>query len=179
MDNLPNEQNDTDEIWKPIDGYVGLYEVSNMGRVRSLVFRNNQASFGRIRILSPTDNGNGYKIVGLNKGAGRKNYYVHRLVASAFVGNPNNLPVVDHIDHNKANNKASNLQWVTQGENVRRSTHLMSKPRTKATTNTGEKYISQVKGGRFKVSLPWLRSWKSYETLEQAVAARDSLLEMA
>lgn len=162
-----------EEIWKPIEGYEGFYEVSNLGRVRSLWFRNNHSLVKRNKIMSATDNGHGYLIVGLNKEAKRKNYYVHRLVAKAFIPNPDNLPVIDHIDHDRSNNAVTNLQWLTQKDNIGRSRHLMSKPRKNVTSNTGQKYITRVKSGEYKVSLPWKRYWKQFKTLEQAKEARD------
>lgn len=174
------------EVWKPIEGYEGLYEVSNLGMVRSLWFRNNHALVRRDKIMSATDNGNGYKIVGLRTPSDvrRHNYYVHRLVAAAFVPNPNGYAVVDHIDHDRANNTAANLQWLTQKENVRRSKHLMRKPKN-FKTNTGEKYISkQASNGLFRVTL---RNWKTgrskqvgvFKTLEDAKEARDETLKKA
>lgn len=166
------------EVWKPICGYEGFYEVSNLGRVKSLWFRNNHSLIRRDKIMSTTDNGSGYKIVGLRLPLEKKrNFYVHRLVAEAFIDNPSDLPVIDHIDHDRGNNRADNLQWVTQRENVQRSVELMSHPRSVATTNTGHKYISKVKGGRYKVSLPWLKFWHSYETLDEAVQAKEVQLE--
>lgn len=174
-----------EEIWKPIEGYEGLYEVSNLGRVRSLWFRNNHSLVRRDKIMSATDNGHGYLIVCLRReGCKRVNHYVHRLVAKAFIPNPDNLPVIDHIDHNRSNNVATNLQWITQGDNVRRSRHLMRKPKN-FKTNTGENYISkQSKDGLFRVTLC---QWKNgrrkqigvYETLEEAKEARDEALKKA
>jgi len=167
-----------EEVWKPIDGYEGLYEVSNLGRVRSLEFRNNQTSFKRKKIMSATDNGHGYLIVCLRRGGHkRSSRYVHRLVAQAFIPNPDNLPVIDHIDHDRSNNVVTNLQWLTQKDNIGRSRHLMSKPRKKVTSNTGQKYITRVKSGEYKVSLPWKRYWKQFKTLEQAKEARDCELK--
>lgn len=175
-----------EEIWKPIEGYDGFYEVSNLGRVRSLWFRNNHAIVRRDKIMSATDNGNGYKIVGLRTPSDvrRHNHYVHRLVAAAFVPNPNGYTVVDHIDHDRANNTATNLQWITQKENVRRSRHLMKKPKN-FKTNTGEKYISrQARDGLFRVTV---RHWDTgrrkqigvFETLKDAKEARDEALKKA
>lgn len=163
------------EVWKSIEGYEGLYEVSSLGRVRSLVFHNNQTTFERTKIMSTTDNGHGYMIVGLSDGVRRRNHYVHRLVAKAFIPNPDNLSVIDHIDHNRSNNAATNLQWMAQRDNVRRSRHLMSKPR-RPMTNTGERYISKLKNGRFRVSLPSKHYWRSFESLEEAVEARDAII---
>ena len=99
------------EIWKDIEGYEGKYQVSNMGRVKTLNYRNS----GKEQILHSNPTG-GYCIVGLCK-TKRKTYYIHRLVAAAFVPNPENKPEVNHINHNKRDNRASNLEWVTQYEN--------------------------------------------------------------
>lgn len=164
------------EEWKPISGYDGMYLVSNYGQVKSVVFRNGTTRRQQDRMMTPTDNGYGYKIVGLRNGTKKKNHYVHRLVAEAFIPNPYGYPVVDHIDHNRENNRVDNLQWCTQKENVHRSIELMSKPRTVATTNTGQKYISRTANGKYKLSLPWLRIWKEFKLLDDAIAARDIAL---
>lgn len=168
-----------EEVWKPIDGYERLYEVSNFGRVRSLEFRNRSGVHRRVKVMSATDNGNGYLIVGL-KGHGKKsNRYVHRLVANAFVPNPHNLPVVDHVDHDKTNNTASNLCWVTQRDNVLNSVDLMSKPRSKPMTNTGERYITcQKSDGRYRLTIK-RKQIGIFETIEEAVKTRDEILEEA
>lgn len=97
------------EIWKAIDGYEGLYEVSNHGNVRSIK---------RGIILKPATNTFGYQIVGLSKNGKRKEGKIHRLVAKAFIDNPNNKKQVNHIDGDKKNNNVSNLEWVTNQENT-------------------------------------------------------------
>ena len=99
------------EIWKDVVGYEGLYQVSNMGRVKSL-------NYGRERILKASDNGSGYLYVALCKKGKYKNFLVHRLVAMVFISNPENKPCIDHIDTNKRNNKVENLRWVTHEENI-------------------------------------------------------------
>lgn len=100
------------EIWKPVVGYEGLYEVSNLGRVKSLNYRRT----GKEGILSQGKCKNGYSIVGLYKNEKRKPYYVHRLVAEAFIPNPENLPEVNHIiddfEH-RSDNRVENLEWCT------------------------------------------------------------------
>lgn len=107
------------EIWKPIAGYEGLYEVSNLGQVRSLPRKNVKGG-----IKSPTETKWGYLICPLWKNGKAKHCSVHRLVAEAFIPNPENKPTVNHIDCNRKNNRADNLEWATQSENVRHSVKL-------------------------------------------------------
>lgn len=101
-----------EEIWKDIEGYEGLYQVSNLGRVKSL-----KRLHTKERIISHFLNHGGYARVNLWKDNKSKKYSVHRLVAEAFVPNPDRKPQVNHIDENKQNNHADNLEWCTQLEN--------------------------------------------------------------
>lgn len=107
------------EIWKDIQGYEGLYQVSNLGRVRSLNKYDRRGRFkeGKIKLIS--DNGNGYCVVNLKVDGEQKSRSVHRLVAQAFIPNPNNLPEINHIDGNKKNNTISNLEWCDRSDNLR------------------------------------------------------------
>ena len=105
------------EIWKDIKGYNGLYQVSNLGRVKSL----NYHSTGKEKILLLAENEAGYLSVEFCKNGIRKRNYVHRLVAQTFIENPDNLPQVNHIDQNKKNNQAINLEWASSKYNVRYS----------------------------------------------------------
>ena len=95
------------EEWKPVPGYEGLYEVSNMGRVKSLCAGRWKTTMMR----KPVPDKNGYQTVNLKKNGKYVNVKIHRLVAEAFIANPNNLPMVNHIDENKANNLHTNLEW--------------------------------------------------------------------
>lgn len=110
------------EEWKDIQGYEGVYQVSNFGRVKSLErYRINNGGTKTLvkeRILKPSTNNKGYSRVELSNKTARKPYLVHRLVAEAFIENPNNLPEVNHKDENKSNNRADNLEWITQKENL-------------------------------------------------------------
>ena len=109
------------EVWKPIKGYEGLYEVSNLGRVKSLPKKRiNGTNFyiQKERILKPQLKTNRYLGVGLIKNKIHKNFLIHRLVAKAFIDNPYNLPQINHIDCNKLNNNADNLEWCTQKQNL-------------------------------------------------------------
>ena len=121
------------EEWKQVLGYEGLYEVSNTGKVRSVThYRNGANQFGatfktiyRGRKLKPhprRKNGKyeecGHLRVSLTKQGKTKKVFIHRLVASAFVPNPKNLPIVNHIDENPQNNNANNLEWCDQKYNM-------------------------------------------------------------
>ena len=99
-----------EEIWRPIEGYEGLYEVSNTGIVRSLDRYDSNNHFLKGRILKLCADKDGYLNVGLCLGNKEKKYKVHRLVAQAFIPNPDNLPQVNHKDEVKTNNRVENLE---------------------------------------------------------------------
>ena len=98
------------EKWKAIAGYEGSYEVSDLGRVKSL-------KYGKEKILKPRKNTGGYLHVDLCKDGHTKNLLVHRLVAEAFIPNPQGLETVNHKDEVKTNNVTSNLEWMSQRDN--------------------------------------------------------------
>lgn len=101
----------TEEVWKPISGFEGLYEVSNFGSIRRI-------DCDPYRYLKFGYAGRGYSQVHLYGLLGKKrDAYVHRLVAEAFLENPRNCEQVNHIDGNKKNNHVSNLEWCTNREN--------------------------------------------------------------
>lgn len=103
-----------EEIWKPIVGYEGLYEVSNNGNIKTLCDRH-----GKIRLLKPIkDKHRGYCTVNLFKNGKSKSYLVHRLVAEAFIPNPDNLPQVNHKNEIKDDNRAINLEYCTAKYNL-------------------------------------------------------------
>ena len=102
------------EIYKDIQGYEGLYKISNKGNVKSL--GNDRTR--KERILKPTKNHKGYLQVCLCKQGKIKRFLVHRLVASAFIENPNNYPQVNHKDEDKTNNNVTNLEWCTNEYNI-------------------------------------------------------------
>lgn len=137
------------EIWKDIENYEGFYQVSNLGRIKSLA-RDAYKPNGIVnchvkeKILVPSLDGGGYPIVGLCKNGKRKIMKVHRLVAMAFIPNPENKPQVNHIDEVKINNVVENLEWCDASFNInfgtrnersvqnRRSYKLGNHPRAKA-----------------------------------------------
>lgn len=114
------------EIWKPVTGYEMIYEVSNLGRVRSLdrvVNGKNCRKLRKGKILNPV-NARGYNRVCLYKNGVWKRFLVHRLVAQAFIPNPNNLPVINHINEIKTDNRSENLEYCTQKQNLEYSGNI-------------------------------------------------------
>ena len=149
------------EEWKEVKGFPG-YEVSSLGNVRSLSFNRT----GTPGLLTPIANTSGYFQVSL-KG---KFLCVHRLVAEAFLPNPDGLPEADHLDRNKSNNAVSNLQWKTLSAN---------RINVPARGRSGEKNIKQRSDG-YEVVFQRNRQIvynKWFKTLEEAINARDAFLQ--
>jgi hypothetical protein len=115
------QQKEQKEEWKAIEDYEGLYEVSNFGRVRRLSGK----------VLSPiprrTSKHVSYAQVGLSKQGVSHSTHVHRLVASAFIPNPDNKPQVNHKDGDGLNNTVANLEWATQSENTLHAFHVLGR----------------------------------------------------
>lgn len=97
------------EEWRAVPGYEGFYEISNLGRIRNY----------KKHILSPNIVTNGYSMITLCKNKIHNRCLIHRLVAQAFIPNPNNYPTINHIDENKSNNCVNNLEWCTRSYNSR------------------------------------------------------------
>ena len=172
----------TEEVWRDVKGYEGLYQVSNMGRVKSL---GRKDRFGRVikeRILEPAVTHNGYLRVGLHVDGKRKMLRVHRLVCEAFHENPDNKPEVNHINEAKTDNRACNLEWSTRTENCNhgsrneRVAKALSKPigqfsldgklikvwqsacEARRQTGFDQGYVGAVARGKFKQAYGYI--WK-------------------
>lgn len=148
------------EIWKDVEGFEGSYQVSNLGRVKNVCRhirgRNDGIRTIRERIRIQRQSRTGYCMTILSSNNKQKNCTIHRLVALSFVENPNNYTEVNHIDGDKMNNRADNLEWCTRSENNRHairtglrrhnwtgmfgSKHRLSKPVTQRDLNG--KYIN-------------------------------------
>lgn len=114
------------EQWKDIDGFEGMYQVSDQGKVRSVERTVKMKRGGKEydmhhkgRVLRATVSKDGYEAVQLTKDSKPYTFKVHRLVARAFLHNPDNLPEVNHRDGNKTNNTVSNLEWCTRSHNIK------------------------------------------------------------
>jgi len=136
------------EIWKPIKGFEKSYKVSSLGRVKSLtrMVRHAKGGLKRVveRILTP--NIHNYCMVSLGSGRSR---LIHRLVANAFIPNPQNKPCVNHKNGNKLDNRLENLEWVTYSENERHSYDILGKKATsgafkKGSIPTNRKRVARV-----------------------------------
>ena len=145
------------EIWKDIEGYEGLYQISNFGRVRSLNYRGT----GQTKVLSPGEGGRGYLLVNLCKNGKTKKYQVHRLVAEAFIPNWFDDPQVNHIDEDKTNNRVENLEWCSAKYNINYGTH--NKRVFEKTTNgkLSKPVLQFTKTGEF------VREWPSISEAER------------
>ena len=135
-----------EEIWKDIEGYEGLYQVSNMGRVRSL--RNNI-------ILKSKIERSGYERVNLSVNNIHKDYYIHRMVATAFISNPNNCPIVNHKDEDRTNNRVDNLEWCTQKYNINYGTGNKKRGLSNTNGKCSKPVLQYTKDGCF------IKEWKS------------------
>lgn len=116
------------EIWKSLKGYEGLYEISNTGKIKSLTYN---------KLLKPVVQ-KGYVYIHLCKNSKDKAYLLHRLVATTFIPNPDNLPEVNHKDENKLNNKAENLEWCDSKYNSNYGTRNKRKSKPIQCVETGE-----------------------------------------
>ena len=134
-----------EEIWKDIKGFEGLYQVSNLGRVKSL----------RRNIISKNRIARGYERVVLCINNSPKNYSVHRLVATAFIPNPDNLPQVNHKDENRTNNCVDNLEWCDGKYNINYGTGT----RRRQLSNTNGKCSKPVL--QYSLDGTFIKEWKS------------------
>lgn len=134
-----------EEIFRDIKGYEDSYQISNNGRVfskRRLI--DNKIVYGKELIPQLTKDG--YLKVTLSKNSISKKYYVHRLVASSFIENPDNLEQVNHIDGNKINNNITNLEWCTKENNLKHAsnTGLMQKGSSRPSSKLTEEQVIEI-----------------------------------
>lgn len=137
----------TNEKWAPVRGYDN-YKVSNFGRIRSI--RNGNSRL--LKTPDPRHHNEGYCRIGLSNNGKRKQHLVHRLVADAFVDNPDCLPHVNHKDGDKTNNRSDNLEWASRSSNMK---HAMQLPTTNTTGKTKNGSVIQLDlGGKYICGYP-------------------------
>lgn len=167
------------EIWKDIKDYEGYYQISNLGRVKTLeriTIIPNAKRLEKERILKLNERNN-YKTIQLIKNNKRKSYQVHRLVAQAFIENPLNKPFINHKDYNTRNNRVENLEWCTQKENVNWSICNMKHRHKTNYSNTKNQYIYYRKStDRYRIVID-KKEYKSCKTLEEAIKLRNKILK--
>lgn len=145
------------EIWKDIKNYDGLYQVSNLGRIKRIRFTNGKYDFPKEKILSPNKNKKcKYLGVDLHKNGKRKRFLVHRLVAEAFIPNPNNLFEVNHKDENKLNNNINNLEWCTRKYNMNYGTQV---------ERAHKKQRKKV--NQYDLKGNYIKTWDSFEQIRK------------
>ena len=152
-----------EEIFKTIEGYENLYEISNLGRVKNL-------KNGKI-LKNTLNKTNGYYVVGLSKNGKENKKRIHVLIAQAFISNLENKPMVDHIDQVKNNNNIDNLRWATVSQN--------SMNRYKQSNNksgySGVAFRKDSKKWRARIILDGKEYAKSFKTIEEAIEYRTEL----
>ena len=135
--------NNKNEVWCDIEGYEGMYQVSNKGRIKSIVY-------GKEKIRKLVRDKKGYLTVCLFKNGENKGYKVHRLVCQTFLPNPNNLPEVNHRDEDKTNNSVQNLEWCNRKYNINYGTHMQ-----RVSEKLSKPVLQYSKDGEF------VKEWKS------------------
>jgi hypothetical protein len=140
------------EIWKGVIGYEGIYLVSNFGNVK----RKNYNSFGVNKkyknenyFLKPYDNGKGYFRIKFTVNNKSRRVMLHRIIAEAFIENPNNYNTVNHINGIKKDNRIENLEWCTQTENVRHAVRLGLRKITEKLSNSSRKTMYMILERRY------------------------------
>jgi hypothetical protein len=149
------------EVWKDIKGYENLYQISSMGRVKSLerimeYYRNGKKQTMRIpeTILTPIIDNNGYSRVTLFRNSKRKMVFIHRLVGEAFIPNPENKPCIDHINTIRDDNRVENLRFCTYSEN---NLNPLTLERFKSWVGINNKFSKQVI--QFDLNGELIRKW--------------------
>lgn len=166
------------EIWKPIKNYENLYLISNKGNVKSLI---------KNKILK-YNLWNGYPVVQLSKNKERHTFQIHRLVAEAFIPNPNNYPFVNHKNENSKDFNIRNLEWCTQKMNINYSKRKMYHPANFIDFYT-DKYIYKkkcktIKNDKeysyifYRVSIPKIKIDKVFSNYEKAIKFRNMCLPL-
>lgn len=165
-----------EEIWKDITGYEGIYQVSNMGRIKTIehvsVGKHKRKVSERIRV--PRHSSNGYLLVNLHKGRERKYHTVHRLVALAFCNGYFDGADVNHIDGNKRNNVYTNLEWCTRSENMVHSFEVLG--HKKGNGLKGKFHYKAQPVVQLSLSGDFIKEWGSSGEIRREIGYSDSCI---
>lgn len=166
-----------EEIWKDIEGYEGLYQVSNLGRVKSM--GNGNSNRSKEIIMKQTKNMKGYPMIILCKEGVCKGFSVHRLVATAFLPNPDNLPQINHKDEDKTNN----MVWVNEDGSIDYNKSNLEFCTPKYNVNYGTRTEKVVKALsipvlQFTKSGEFIRKWDSIIQVERELGISNSNISM-
>jgi len=174
----------TKEAWRPVVSFEGLYEISNKGNIRSVTRSVFHSGNGRGHLLigkqlSARINNYGYVSTRLNKSGKTFTRFIHRLLAEAFIPNPENKKCVNHKDGNKLNNALDNLEWLSHQENmIHAYKNGLIKRKNTQTKNIQFKMINQCQIERSKVGLPeelkWLIALKRERTIQKKYIDKSS-----
>lgn len=156
-----------DEIWKDVVGFEGRYMVSNFGNVKSLRYRGHNEE----KIMRTVRHHSGYSIITLGKKP-RKNYSVHILVAEAFVDNPCKKPYINHIDGNKSNNRADNLEWVTAKENTQHAIRTGLRDPYNIPRRYGEDHYASKPVYQFDIYGNFIKKWGGQSEAARAMGCK-------
>lgn len=150
------------EIWKDIKGYEGIYQISNLGNVKSL--GNNK--FKKEKILKQRKNKGGYLVVTFIKNKIIKNYYIHRLVAETFLSNLEYKKTINHINGIKSDNKVENLEWNTYSENLKHKYKILGYKSSNYNKFGKENHLS-VKVNQYSKDNIFIKTWNSIADIER------------
>lgn len=170
-----------EEIWKPLKQNPDYYEISNLGRIRSLCFTNQWGTFIRKepKIIKPVVTQSGYCVVTICS-AKRKRYYVHRLVATNFIDNPMSLPQINHKNGIKTDNNIDNLEWSTSSDNIKHSFRVLKRrPNLTMLGKTFDKNPNHKKIAQYSITGKLIRIWKCELEAVKILGANKSGLSMA
>lgn len=154
--------NELNEEWKDIEGYEGLYQISNKGRVKSLGNGGPSKYRGKVIIKKQRLNNMGYYYVGLWRNSIVKHYMVHKLVGTHFIPNPDNLPCINHKDENPKNNCVDNLEWCTYKYNSNYGTCIKRRSEKK------RKPVNQ-----YDLDGNYIRTWESISEASISLGIND------
>ena len=135
------------EVWKDIKGYEGLYQVSNLGRVKAIINKTHKVE----KILRPRRHSRGYLRVSLSKNGKEKDFYIHRLAGEAFIDNPRGLKEINHRDGNKTSNICSNLEWADRSTQELHKLYVLKRGRARPIRciETGQIFESISKAAQY------------------------------